>query len=203
MNKYHDIALALAGICQPALLVNQLAMTSYCDNTLFHQSIAPIFVTDPTTTESVYGDRANVKFGLTSLINLFNSDITNHAEILRYVFNLLALSKTLAKSPDALNALSIQLDRLQPIYENERDNLSEMMITRLATIYSEIISPLGQKIRVPGKVEILQNPYIQSKIRALLLSGIRSGVLWQQVGGTRLNLIFGRKKLISAAQSLL
>ena len=37
-----------------------------------------------------------------------------------------------------------------------------------------------------------------AKIRALLLSGIRSARLWRQLGGHRWQLIFSRRKLLDA-----
>ena len=43
---------------------------------------------------------------------------------------------------------------------------------------------------------------MQDKIRACLLAGIRSAVLWRQVGGSKWQLLFHRKKLVQAAQQL-
>lgn len=203
MNKYNDIALALAGICQPVSLLERLALTGYCDNTLFQYAIAPIFNTNPTTTESVFNGREQIKAGLISLIQVLEANHPQHTEMLRYVFSILVLSKKLLKNTMVLTTLATQIENLKPIYQNESNELSELLLNRLANIYSEIISPLGEKIRIPGKVEILQNPFVQSKIRALLLAGIRSGVLWQQVGGTRFNLIFSRKKILAAAKNLI
>jgi high frequency lysogenization protein len=36
-----------------------------------------------------------------------------------------------------------------------------------------------------------------------LLAGIRSAVLWRQLGGTRLQLLFSRKSIVSDAEELL
>jgi high frequency lysogenization protein len=44
---------------------------------------------------------------------------------------------------------------------------------------------------------------VQSKVRAALLAGIRSAVLWQQVGGGRLQLMFSRQRLLSEAKTIL
>ncbi len=41
------------------------------------------------------------------------------------------------------------------------------------------------------------------KIRALLLAGIRSSVLWRQMGGSRLQFIFSRQKIKKTAEKLL
>ncbi|HSR54696.1 MAG TPA: DUF489 family protein, partial [Alphaproteobacteria bacterium] len=39
--------------------------------------------------------------------------------------------------------------------------------------------------------------------RALLLAGIRAAVLWRQVDGSRLRLLFGRKRIVREAQMAL
>ncbi|GAL11758.1 a protein of unknown function perhaps involved in purine metabolism [Vibrio astriarenae] len=49
----------------------------------------------------------------------------------------------------------------------------------------------------------MQQTGTQQRVRALLLSGIRSAVLWRQVGGKRRHLIFSRKKMVEQAQILL
>ena len=73
----------------------------------------------------------------------------------------------------------------------------------MASIYSDIISPLGTPIQVAGNPEILKQSINQHKIRALLLAGIRSAVMWRQLGGKRRNIIFSRGKIIECAESLL
>ncbi len=77
------------------------------------------------------------------------------------------------------------------------------MISNLASIYLDVISPIGPRIQVTGTPAVLQQTANQHKVRALLLSGIRCAVLWRQVGGRRRHLIFGRKKMIEQAQILL
>lgn len=74
------------------------------------------------------------------------------------------------------------------------------MIANLAAIYSDVISPLGSKIHVLGLQDYLVRPDIQQKIRASLLAGIRAGILWQQVGGTRWQFLFSRRKILNQAQ---
>jgi high frequency lysogenization protein len=81
--------------------------------------------------------------------------------------------------------------------------LDEQMLSNLASVYLDVISPVGPRIQVTGTPAVLQQTSNQHKVRALLLSGIRSAVLWRQVGGKRRHLIFGRKKMVEQAQILL
>lgn len=43
----------------------------------------------------------------------------------------------------------------------------------------------------------------QAKVRATLLAGIRAAVLWHQVGGGRLQLMFSRNRLTTQAKQIL
>ena len=80
---------------------------------------------------------------------------------------------------------------------------SETLVSSIASIYSDIISPLGTPIQVAGEPSILKQSINQHKIRALLLAGVRSAVLWRQVGGKRRNILFSRSKIVECAESLL
>jgi len=56
---------------------------------------------------------------------------------------------------------------------------------------------------VNGDQEYLSRPDIVNKIRACLLAGIRSAILWKQCGGTRWKFLFYRKKIQAELQKLL
>jgi high frequency lysogenization protein len=56
---------------------------------------------------------------------------------------------------------------------------------------------------VSGEHGHLNNPAIAAKVRATLLAGIRSAVLWRQLGGRRWQLLFARSKIARAATELL
>jgi high frequency lysogenization protein len=66
-----------------------------------------------------------------------------------------------------------------------------------------VISPLGPRIQVTGSPAVLQSPQVQAKVRATLLAGIRAAVLWHQVGGGRLQLMFSRNRLTTQAKQIL
>lgn len=124
-------------------------------------------------------------------------------EIGRYWIGVLALSQKLDKTPQAKAELAQRLQQLErqlALYDN--DILHEQMISNIASIYSDIISPLGSRIHVLGVHDYLSRPDIQNRVRAALLAGIRAGILWQQVGGSRWQFFFSRKKILNATQSL-
>ncbi|XKM12470.1 high frequency lysogenization protein HflD [Orbaceae bacterium ac157xtp] len=207
-NKYHHIAIALAGICQNISIVPKIANDGYCNNHLYDIAIKSIFNTSPSSTEDVYGGIENLKIGLTLLIELFSASNTKmNTDVIRYTFGALGLANRLSKKPEALEKIAQRLTRIQSLYdevnsqtlETNRDEISYS----LGGIYTDIISPIATKIRVTGRVEYLQNTLAQAQVRTALFAGVRSAILWKQVGGNRLQLIFSRAKIIKAAKELL
>ena len=63
-------------------------------------------------------------------------------------------------------------------------------------------STLRPRVMVQGQARYLEDTVNADRVRALLLAGVRSTVLWRQCGGTRLKLVFGRGHLIRAAGEL-
>ncbi len=197
-SKY-DQTLALAGIYQAASLVKQIANKGSANNAQIEACVETLFRFDADTVEEVYGDRANIINGakvlqknLTS-ISLSGSNKENRdIEITKYIISLIMLEKTLEKRPEMLDDIS---DRLKAIEEKfdffplGHDNT----YAKLGHLYKETISTLGPKIIVSGEQPYLSNENNASKVRALLLAGIRSAVLWRQCGGSRWQFFFGQK----------
>ncbi|SCC14761.1 high frequency lysogenization protein HflD [Gilliamella intestini] len=206
-NKYHHIAIALAGATQSAILVPQLANTGVCSATLYEQAIKSIFKTSPKTTDDVYDGIKNVKTGLQTLIQLLSSGQKEQTQIIRYLFGALSITSKLLKNKDALDKIDQRLKRISGLYSDMSEqtvsiNVDDLSYS-LAGIYSDIISPISTKIKVIGKIEFLQNTLVQAKVRTALLGCVRSAILWYQVGGNRFQFLFCRKRICKAAQELL
>ena len=123
-------------------------------------------------------------------------------DIARYVVAMLFLERRLMKNTEMLETLSSgvelatrQSEHFSPTHEN--------VIANLADLYSRSISNLGPRIMVNGEQNHLENTAISNKIRTVLLSGIRSAVLWHQLGGRRWHIIFNRTKYLKMVKILL
>lgn len=202
-HSKRDQALALAGVFQAASLVKQIANTGTANNAIVESSIETLFRFDADTVESVYGGLAGVGHGL-RLLNeqIGTSRTTRDMEITRYVVSLLVLerklagnSKTLAQISDTLDNIQSQLEYFSLTHENT--------FAKLGELYKQTISTLGPKIIVTGEQPLLDNPHNASKVRALLLAGIRSAVLWRQCGGSRWHILFGRKKYLDESERMI
>lgn len=203
-HSYREQVLAFAGIWQSAKLVQSVARHGQLDVADYEASIRTLFVTNPGSTDEVYGSPAAMTTGLNTILDQFGS-ATNHRdmELTKYVINLMHLERKLNANPDVLNKIGAGLELAKNQSEHFGSVTHENVIANLADLYANTISTLGPKIIVQGDQGHLSNSNNAAKVRAILLAGIRSTVLWYQCGGRRLKLIFSRGKLIAQAKALL
>ncbi|ETS99941.1 high frequency lysogenization protein HflD [Providencia alcalifaciens] len=203
-KNYYDITLALAGICQASLMVQKLAHEGTFNEQDGKTMVNSLTNMNPSTTLDVFGnDEANLKTGLTALLGMLtggNSGIS--AEMPRYMLSIMALERRLSKDDNAMNQLGQRIEQFER-QASYFEPMSEGVFNALAGIYVDVVSPAGPRIQVTGSPDILKNTVVQAKVRATLLAGIRCAVLWQQVGGSRLQLMFSRSRLSNQAKQIL
>lgn len=195
----------MAGVCQAVTLVQKFAHHGVAERESLSPLLRSLLVMQPSSTLDVYENTlSHLKMGLETVQAQFGARQGKlDAEIGRYWIGVLALSQKLNKNPQAKMQLAQRLQQLErqlSLYDG--DILHEQMIANMAAIYSDIISPLGSRIKVLGSLDYLTRPDIQKRIRATLLAGVRAGILWQQVGGSRWQFLFARKSILTATHSL-
>ena len=200
----NEQTITFAAICQIATAVQTLARQGSLPDEDLHFLLSGITNTTPANTLDVYGgDIQNLRPGLKIMINhLGDHNQKKDPELTRYIVSLLTLERKLTKNQKNMQLLGERIDDSNRQLAHF-DLTSENLLQNFASIYSDLISPLGPSIQVAGEPSILQQKINQYKIRALLLAGIRSAVLWRQVGGKRRNILFARKKLLITAKNLL
>lgn len=205
MNSNNDLdkALALAGVCQAATLVQQVARQGQTDAEQFQAIIGSIVVTEPESVEQVFGQAHNLKLGLETLVGqLGNDPARKDAEITRYVASILGLERKLQKTNGTLDALGERIGHIQRQLQHMA-LFDTQMITNLAAVYSDVVSPVAPKIQVAGTPAMLKQSSNQHKVRALLLAGVRCAVLWRQLGGQRRQILFSRRRILASAETIL
>lgn len=198
-----DQTLALAGVFQAANLVQQIAHNGQCSETSLETCVRSLFATDPASTLDVYGgDLADIREGLVTLSSVMSEQSKQQdIEVLRYVLNLIHLESKLNRTPDMLEVIGSRIDQARHTASHFGYTHSNL-ISNLASVYADTISTFRLRIQVSGNPSVLQREENAAKVRALLLAGIRSAVLWRQTGGRRWQLIFTRKKVIERARQL-
>ncbi len=195
--------LALAAVCQAAALAREVARTGECDEDAFATCINSIIIIDAPRTEDIFAGISGIKLGFKTLEAQLNSKPqAKDGEITRYIAGILGLERKLMRNSTAMANLG------QRIQQAQRQSLhypllDVQMLENLASIYSDVISPIGPRIQVAGSPTQLNKRLNQHKIRALLLAGIRAAVLWRQLGGKRRQILFSRRKILRCAEHTL
>lgn len=186
--------IALAGIAQSAALVEQLATTGKADDMALEASLKSILKTESDSVLDIYGnDLANLKLGLEHL----NAQLTGYEiaypDEARYAASLVFLERQLWEEKPMLKTISIGIDRAKAQIDHFHV-LHENVLANFGDIYLQTVSKLQPRIMVNGVPDYLSRPDVANKIRACLLAGIRSAMLWKQCGGRRWKFLFFRKK---------
>lgn len=201
-QRTRDQALALAGLMHSTSLVRRLAHRGTVADAQLACALAPVFELEPEAVEAVYAGPGCRHDALAVLkIQLGAGAGARDVETTRYAATLMHLERRLARRDDLLRTLRAGL-------EGAREQLQHFPLThdntiaRLADLYSRTVSTLRPRVMVRGEARFLEAPDTANRVRALLLAGLRSTVLWRQSGGSRLKLIFARRRLVEAAIAL-
>lgn len=204
MTIYEERCIALSAIFQVALLVNQLAQTDTpLPEKALSSLIESLFVTSPRSTIEIYQNLNTLHLGSETLLTFFmKKNKTKEEQVLtRYVINLMLLQKKLKKNHPYELKIGDTLKQIQQEIKNDYF-IDQWVLSDLSSLYAKTISRLGMQVRIIGKKKNLQQRLIISKIRALLLAGIRAAVLWDQKGGKTHHLFIFRHPLIQATKQL-
>ncbi len=201
-RSLEEQTLALAGIFQAAALVQQLAHRGQCAPSTLETSIGSLFATNPPTTLSVFGELKDLREGLSVVSKLLQTQSGQQdIEILRYALNLIHLEAKLRKQPDMIDILGSRIEQAR--HTADHFGFSHInLINNLASVYADTISTFRLRIQVTGDPNHLRTEETAARVRALLLAGIRSAVLWHQTGGRRWHLVFYRKRVVECARRL-
>ncbi len=203
MNRIDNQTLALAGMFQAAVLIEQLATSGEINAAAFDCSFDSLFTFDAPTAVEVFGDLSHLSRGFNTLTAYLGGEGKSSGKnIAYYVLSMLKLAKGLQadqKTSDQLQQSLRNIESRSRKFEMSRTS----MIGKIDGLYQETISDLNPRIIVQGEQSYLTNSDNAAKIRTLLLAGIRAAVLWQQLGGSRWKLLLLRKKYVATAQSYL
>ena len=203
MANYRNITLALAGIFQSSQQVINLATNGQADERILEPLISSVLKLDAESCEDVYGNTSNLRPGLRLIDTQLRTGASGKSRNLgRYVAGLLNLERQLSRSAEMQSVISTRIVQVKRLTE-DKELTDPTIIHSIAELYKDTISTLPLRIQVTGEQDILQQPEIQDQVRSCLFCGLRSAVLWRQMGGKRRQLILNRKQLINTAEDLL
>ena len=162
--------------------------------------VTPSSRPDAATASDVYGGEAAVRPGLILLRDYFRNEARD--ELLpRLSLAVLQLERRFSRDAmaqqvhDALLALTptqAQLGSSHP-----------QVLSELGSLYADTVSHLRPRVLVQGNPHYLGQAAVVAEIRAVLLAGLRSAVLWRQLGGSLWDFILHRKAMVIAIDAWL
>ena len=160
------------------------------DNTIL-PLIFSVYQTVSNNVEDIYINTKHLNSGLDFLRRQLVGDaFSKDGEVTRYFEAISILVKNMNKKNDLMSTLRQELNNYNN--EVERDNLHEHA-DFLSKLYLKTISTIEPRIIVNGDNKYLTENKNASMIRSLLLSAIRSYILWQQSGGSRFRIFIFKR----------
>jgi len=194
--------LAVAGVLQAAQLVHESAHGAKPQENLFRASVHSLFVFRPGDAAEVYGGLQGVTGGLECMAEIHRQGLSRRPDELRYGAEMMRVERHLSRYGEMLPVLRKRLETIR-----QREDFAEQPLTALCSdvnlVYLDTLSKLDHRIHLQGGKRYLGDSQVQAQIRTLLMAGVRSVMLWRQLGGNVLNLFWQRQKMLQTAQRLL
>ena len=189
--------ISLGAIYQASSEIKKIAWQGRINNKFIEPLIYSVYQTTSNEIEDIYINLKRLNTGLDFLRKQFVGDVfSRDAEVDRYFEAINVLVKNMNKNSEIFSNLRDELSRHK---ENvTEDNLHEHA-EFLSNLYLKTISKINPRIIVNGDNIHLTDNKNASMIRALLLSAIRSFILWQQSGGTKFRIFLFKKKMAEIA----
>lgn len=204
MSDPRQQLIALGAVFESAALVDKLARTGQISEAPMGCMLGSLLARNPASTLDVYGgDSLNLRDDFKALASaLERKPGSLQREPLRYALAMLTLERQLDKRGDMLDLIGQRLDQVEQQVQHF-GLVHENVIASFASIYQDTLSTFRQRIQVHGDMRHLQVSSNAARIRALLLAGIRSARLWRQLGGSRWQMVFSRRRLLNELYPLL
>jgi high frequency lysogenization protein len=195
--------MALAGIFQATELVRQAANHGTWSGYAADTCLDSLLAIDADTVEEIYGSANRLRLGAETLVSVLQGD-RRHMESLGYAVSIMQLEHNFRRQNDMQARIGGELQSITTLDDGlEVHEIKDLQAKSIAALYTRTISTLSPRIVINGRPQYLQVDRTVNWIRTLLFAGLRSAVLWRQMGGGRFSLMFGRKKMIEQAQMLL
>jgi len=195
--------MALAGIFQATELVRQAANHGTWSGYAADTCLDSLLAIEADTVDEIYGNANRLRLGAETLVSVLQGD-RRHVESLGYAVSIMQLENNFRKKVEMQSRIGMELQSVATIDGDlELHEIKDLQAEKIAALYTKTISTLSPRIVINGRPQYLQVDRTVNWIRTLLFAGLRSAVLWRQMGGGRFNLMFGRKKMLEQAQTLL
>ncbi|MFT3896209.1 MAG: lysogenization regulator HflD [Thermomonas sp.] len=201
MSAFEDRLLAFAGMTQALAQVRRLADTGQADGAHLQPLVESVFRIDAETPAAVYGGVSAVAPGLRILRAHFSNQARDPV-LPRLALALLQVERHFVADDEAVRGVRGGIEALLPAAQ-AHGPLDREVMAGLAKVYVEHISPLRPRIMVQGNPHYLAQGDLVGEVRAALLAGLRSAVLWRQLDGTLWDFLLRKRAVLAGIDALL
>ena len=202
-SRFADQCTAFAGLAQACGLVHSTATGGDPEPAGYTGLYRALLVQNPASTGELLG-LGDFSTGKAAARGMLGRPDEDQVQALRYALAVIDASNRLRRHPKVVERLSDGIGKLPELTEPDTAVIPgwEMPWEQIADLYVGTLGSLDSRIQVTGNASILQRPDVASKIRSLLLMGVRFAWLWRQLGGRRWHLLTHRNKIRSTIDSL-
>ncbi|QWP75520.1 high frequency lysogenization protein HflD [Lysobacter sp. K5869] len=201
MAELSERVLALAGLAQALAQVRRIADTGQANASVLQTALDSVFRIDASSPSAVYGGAAQLRPGLMLAQDYFSSRIKDE-HLPRLGLAVLQLERRFVQDAEmtekVLRGIRDQADNAQRLGSSHPD-----VIAALGTLYADTLSHLRPRVLVQGNPHYLGQPGVVAEVRAVLLSAVRSAVLWRQLGGSYWDFILRKRAMVDSIDSRL
>ena len=201
MTPFDDRVLALGALLVALSQVRRIAETGQSDTATLQVALDSVFRLDAADTAAAVGGVDAVRPGLRLLRDYLAG--TNKDEALgKLAMAVMQLERRFVADAVMTERVRTGLRALQGPVERLGSPHHDV-VAGLASLYADTISHLRPRVMVQGNPHYLGQAGVVAEIRALLLSALRSAVLWRQLGGSMWDFVFRRRDLAAAIDARL
>jgi high frequency lysogenization protein len=200
-NPLSDRVLALAGLMQALAQVRRIADTGQAHADVLTTALDSVFRIEADDTAEVYGGVDSLRAGLMLLRDYFGGAMPDD-QLPRLALAVLQLERRFVRDDEmvdrVLSGIRAQSAAAQRLGSSHPD-----VLNALGSLYADTLSHLRPRVLVQGNPHYLGQAAVVAEVRAVLLSAVRSAVLWRQMGGTFWDFLLRKRAMGEAVLELL
>lgn len=197
MSAPGERLLALGGLVQALQQVRRIADTGEADASVLATALDSVFRIDAASPSDVYGGVDAVRPGLLLLREYFQN--ASRDELLpRLSLAVLQLERRFSRDAMAEQVHQALLT-IAPL-QAELGSSHPQVLNALGSLYADTVSHLRPRVLVQGNPHYLGQATVVTEIRAVLLAGLRSAVLWRQLDGSLWDFLLRRNDMVAAIE---
>lgn len=198
-NPMSDRVLALAGLVQALAQVRRIADTGQAHADVLSSALDSVFRIDAGSAAQVYGGHQALRPGLLLLRDYFDGAMPDE-QLPRLALAVIQLERRFVRD-EAMASRVLDGIRAQTGAAERLGSTHPDVLNALGGLYAETLSHLRPRVLVQGNPHYLGQASVVAEVRAVLLSAVRSAVLWRQLGGSLWDFLLRKRDMGAAVRA--